>query len=103
MPLLTSLRRSVASGLTGLALVASAAVISPGTASADIALCNVNKNTWVREAPGLGTRVLYTIPEGGGFRVEDGPALADNILWWYGHGNGRANGWVPDQNLYNCH
>jgi hypothetical protein len=86
-----------------LALMASAAVIAPEMASADIALCNVNKNTWVRATPGLGTTVLYTIPEGGGFRIEDGPALVDNIFWWYGHGNSRPNGWVPDQNLYNCH
>lgn len=102
-----SLRRATAAVLAGLALSTAAATVSAGTASASVesvaSLCNVNQNTWVRELPGF-TGVLYTIPAGGGFRIGGTtPAYADGLWWWWGHGNGGAYGWVPDQNLINCH
>ncbi len=102
MPSLTSARRTVAAGLAGLALAASTVVISAETAYATTqTLCNVNQNTWVRVDPGF-TTVLYTIPSGGGFRIVGGPAFADGLWWWKGHGNGLSDGWAPDQNLTNC-
>lgn len=102
-----SLRRATAAVLTGLALSATAAAVAPASASASavtvMSLCNVNQNTWVRVLPGF-TGVQYTIPAGGGFRVDGSvPAWADGLWWWWGHGNGGGPGWVPDQNLTNCH
>jgi hypothetical protein len=112
MPSTRSLARATATVLTGLALSTAAATVAAGTASASApvsasaeaaGLCNVNQNTWVRVLPGF-TGVLYTIPAGGGFRVDGSvPAYADGLWWWWGHGNGGAFGWVPDQNLTNCH
>lgn len=62
-------------------------------------LCNVNQNTWVRYHPD-GNR-MYTIEQGGGFRVV---GFSVNYSWAYGHGNGHSDGWIPnDGRLYNCH
>ncbi|OLF10387.1 hypothetical protein [Actinophytocola xanthii] len=94
--------------LAGLALATTATVASAGTASASASaaatLCNVNQNTWVRILPGF-SGVIGTIPAGGGFRIDGAtPAYADGLWWWYGHGSDWVrSGWVPDQNLTNCH
>jgi hypothetical protein len=84
------------------AAVASAAVLGLGPLSgvADaqpFMLCNVNQNTWVRDAPG--GNVLYTIPAGGGWRWDS--TVPD---WSYGHGNQAPQGYIPnDGRIYNCH
>lgn len=108
MPSTKLVRRVTATVLTGLALATTATVASAGTASASTqavaTLCNVNQDTWVRILPGF-SGVIGTIPAGGGFRIDGTtPAYADGLWWWYGHGNGWVrSGWVPEQNLTNCH
>lgn len=101
-------------GVAGLALVASA-VAATGTAAASpvdvtsskgiLVVCTpnlittVNQNTWVRSNPGFVGSILYTIPSGGGFHILSGPYTGDSVKWWFGHGNGGANGYVPAANL----
>jgi hypothetical protein len=108
MPPTRLVRRVAATVLAGLALATTATVAATGTAAASTqaaaSLCNVNQDTWVRVLPGF-TGVIGTIPAGGGFRIDGSvPAYADGLWWWYGHGNEWVrSGWVPDQNLSNCH
>jgi hypothetical protein len=84
---------------TGLGAIALATVLPAGVAHATDILCNVNQDTWVRNAPG--GSVLYTVPAGGGFRI-----IGFNVdgTWAVGHGNGHSDGWAPnDGRFYNCH
>lgn len=93
--------RSARIAAAGLGAVAAVALLPGGTAYAVAAgqLCNVNQNTWVRATEG-GTP-LYTIPAGGGFRVDH---LNHEQDWVYGNGSGHSDGWIPnDGRLYNCH
>ncbi|GAA3093236.1 hypothetical protein [Streptosporangium carneum] len=78
------------------AVAAATAMIGATPAHAD-SLCNVNQNTWVRNAPN--GAVLYTIPAGGGFRL----LWTEASGWSYGHGNSRPNGYIPAGHLYGCH
>jgi hypothetical protein len=113
-----TIRRSVAVRITGLVLAAgavtAAGALAPGAASAHpagttspdtVTACGIgqvpltNQNTWVRSGPGFAFGPIYTIPAWFGFRIVAGPATADGLVWWYGHGNGQDNGWVPQQNL----
>lgn len=96
---ISSVRNTAVTLLAGAALAASASFISTGTAQAAPGqLCNVNQNTWVRDAP-WGS-VMYTIPAGGGFRW----VANYDANWAYGHGNGQADGYIPnDGRIYNCH
>ena len=79
-------------------------VVSPATVTA----CSpgmvplTNQNTWVRYGPGFEFVSKYTLPAGSGFRILAGPSSGDGLMWWYGNGNGKDFGWVPDQNL-TCH
>lgn len=107
------LRRTMVAGVAGLALAAGAvgtAAASPaGVASSQgvLVACSpnlittVNQNTWVRDRPGFAGSVLYTIAAGGGFHILSGPYTGDGLVWYFGHGNNGANGYVPKQNL-NC-
>ncbi len=96
MPVLR-LRRVLVIGVTALA-----ALFLPATAAYADPLCNVNQNTWVRTGPAYGYPVMYTIPQGGGFRIE-GRAQVEGT-WYLGHGNGQVTGWIPDDGrLINCH
>jgi hypothetical protein len=94
-------RTSMRVAAAGLGAVAVVALMPGGTAYAVSAgqLCNVNQNTWVRYTEG--GSVMYTIPAGGGFRVDH---LNWQQTWVYGHGNNQPDGWIPnDGRLYNCH
>ena len=108
--------RAATLGVAAAALTAAAA-LAPGIASAEpaggaspatITACSpgmvplTNQNTWVRHGPGFSFVAKYTLPAGSGFRILDGPVAADGLWWWYGNGNGKDFGWVPDQNL-SCH
>lgn len=96
MPKLKTLRRLTAGSLGAVAI---AAALPGGVAHADD-LCNVNQNTWVRNAPTWGAGVLYTIPAGGGFRIV---GFSVDGQWIAGHGNSQGDGWIPnDGRLYNC-
>lgn len=100
MPTVKSVRRRTATGLAAIAFASSATFVSAGTAQAAPGqLCNVNQNTWVRDAPW--GNYMYTIPAGGGFRwVADW----DPPTWAYGHGNSQPDGWIPnDGRIYNCY
>ena len=95
------MRRATRVAAAGLGAVAVVALMPATTAAAVSAgqLCNVNQNTWVRYTEG--GSVMYTIPAGGGFRVDH---LNFQQTWVYGHGNGHSDGWIPnDGRLYNCH
>lgn len=100
----TALRRVAALGVAAVALAAVTA-IGPQSAAADAASsCAIgmvpltNQETWVRSAAGF-TFIIYTLPPGAGFRIVGGPMSADGLVWYYGHGNGMTEGWVPGQNL----
>lgn len=88
------MKKFVRAGLTATAIVA--ALTLPASAAQADDLCNVNVNTWVTAAPGGDYK--YTIPAGGGFRLQGYTAG-----YWYGHGNGQSSGWIKDDGrLYNC-
>jgi hypothetical protein len=110
------IRRAAMLGVTAAALTAATA-LGAASASADpgrvasparLTSCSpgmvplTNQNTWVRYGPGFEFATNYTLLAGSGFRILGGPASADGLVWWYGNGNGRDYGWVPDQNL-TCH
>lgn len=113
---MTLLRRTIVAGVAGLALAASATATA-GTAAASpthvtspqgiLVACTsnlittVNQNTWVRFAASLSADHSYTILTGGGFHILGGPYSGSGLLWYYGHGNGGSDGYVPKQNL-NC-
>ncbi|HEX8081925.1 MAG TPA: hypothetical protein VF557_17065 [Jatrophihabitans sp.] len=95
------IRGSVRVAAAGLGAVAAVALMPAATAHAALPgqVCNVNQNTWVRWTEGGSVR--YTIPAGGGFRIDH---FNHQETWIYGHGNGQPNGWIPnDGRLYNCH
>jgi hypothetical protein len=109
-------RRAAAVGIAAAALTAVTA-LGPGIASADTASVTspetvtacapgmvplTNQNTWVRHGPGFEFVTKYTLQSGSGFRILAGPSTGDGLVWWYGNGNGKDYGWVPDQNL-TCH
>jgi hypothetical protein len=100
----TKMRRAATLGIAAVALTATAA-LAPGAASASTTSCGVgqvplvNQNTWVRGGPGFAFGPMYTIQQWFAFRIVAGPASADGLVWWYGHGNGQADGWAPQQNL----
>jgi hypothetical protein len=103
-------RRAATLGIAAAALTA-AVTLAPGAASASpaspdsVTSCGVgqvplvNQNTWVRGGPGFAFGPMYTIPAWFAFRIVAGPATADGLVWWYGHGNGQPDGWAPQQNL----
>jgi hypothetical protein len=87
----TTVRRAVVAGVGALAV---AAALPAGVASATPIpgqVCNLNQNTWVRATEG--GSMLYTIPAGGGFRVDH---LNQQETWIFGHGNGHSDGWIPN-------
>jgi len=94
-------RTSIRIAAAGLGAVAAVALLPTATAFANLPgqVCNVNQNTWVRYTEGGST--MYTIPAGGGFRIDH---FNHAETWINGHGNGLADGWIPnDGRLYNCH
>jgi len=105
----TAVRRAAALGVAT-AAVAVTAIAGPSAAAAEpvdgptAQSCAIgmipltNQNTWLRFQPGF-TDVLYTIEAGRAFRISAGPAVADGLVWWFGHGNDTGNGWAPEQNL----
>ena len=60
-------------------------------------ICAVNQNTWVRNTSTWNP--MYTVNAGNAVRVTGwGPAG-----WLIGHGNGGADGYIPDDDrYYNC-
>ncbi|MBB5953744.1 hypothetical protein FHS29_000314 [Saccharothrix tamanrassetensis] len=97
--------------LAAVAVAGSGVLVAAGTASAAPtvtagpsvqSLCNTNQNTWVREDSGF-TRILYTIPRGGGFRLTGKIEWKAGHNWAQGHGNNDPTGWVPLENLTGCH
>ncbi len=93
-----SMRTSARITAAGLGAIAAVALMPAATAHAG-ALCNVNQNTWVRYTEG--GSVMYTIPAGGGFRIDH---YNHQETWIYGNGNDKPKGWIPnDGRLYNCH
>jgi hypothetical protein len=102
----TAVRRAAALSVAAAAMAVVAVVGPPaaaaspnGTLSCGVGMVPLtNQNTWMRAEPGF-TFVLYTLPAGAGFRITAGPAAADGLIWWFGHGNNTGNGWVPEQNL----
>jgi hypothetical protein len=91
------MRTSVRAGIVTV-LAAATLALSATSVSAGGYLCNVDRNTQVFRTAGNGG-YMYTIPKGGGFRLVG----YTHYGYWYGHGNGKANGWIKDDGrLYNC-
>jgi hypothetical protein len=82
---------AVAGGMLVGASPAAAAYAYPGQ------ICAVNQNTWVRNTTTWNP--MYTVTAGHAIRVTGwGPSG-----WLIGHGNGGADGYIPDDNrYYNC-
>lgn len=109
-------RRAAAVGVAAAALTAvtafgagpATADATGGVSPATVTACApgmvplTNQNTWVRYGPGFEFVTKYTLQAGSGFRILAGPSSGDGLMWWYGNGNGKDFGWVPDQNL-TCH
>lgn len=91
--------------VTGLVLAGSAVVASPASASdAYGAICVLNQNTWLRDAPH--GNVLRTLTAGRGFRWHGtGADNGSGVMWMYGHGAEAPtqDGWVPAANVSNCY
>lgn len=82
---------AVAGGMLVAASPASAAYASVGQ------ICAVDQNTWVRDTSTY--NAMYTISAGNAVRITGYGTPG----WLVGHGNGGADGYVPDDSrYYNC-
>lgn len=93
-----------ASVAVGLVLAGSAVVASPASAHpGDGAICVLNQNTWLRDAPN--GFVLQTLSAGRGFRWHGSAHDDGYTMWFYGHGAEAPtrDGWVPQVNLSGCY
>lgn len=98
-------RRLLHALVVGVMVVAGATVVAaPASASnAPGAICVLNKNTWLRVAPG--GPVLLTLSAGRGFRWHGYGVGDETESWIYGHGAEApsVDGWIPAQNASNCY
>lgn len=95
------LHRGVTIGLTALVVAGSATLATAGGASAHgngDPICHTNQRTIVRSSPALDpNNHMYTLAAGVGYRAHSFSPAG----WVLGHGNDRAQGYVPRANL-NC-
>lgn len=100
------MRRKLLHALTVGIMVLTGTMVAAAPASASDApgfICILNKNTWLRAAPGA--HVLLTLSAGRGFRWH-GQGIGDETgSWIYGHGAEApsVDGWIPANNVSNCY
>lgn len=100
------MKRKLLHALTIGAVVLTGTTVAAAPASASNApgyICLLNKNTWLRTAPGAD--VLLTLSEGRGFRWHGQGIFDGTVSWIYGHGAEApsVDGWIPYGNVYNCY
>jgi len=89
-----SIRRAVAIGLGAATVATTAAAVTAGPAHADSTgvVCHTNRLVAVRSAALTDATVEYILGTGRGFDIL---YISEDFQWYYGHGNGHADGWVP--------
>lgn len=91
--------------VTVLALTGAGVAAAPASATEGYgAICVLNQNTWLRNAPH--GDVLLTLSAGRGFRWHGtGYDIGTGVMWLYGHGAEAParDGWVPQANVSNCY